>query len=161
MATVVLLALSVIIVSVTTLALYRNHQTEERRKILQHLLRYNNLVIKDGEYQLSKLTRVQIEEARGFIKIENGEKSKVTRTGLKALTSFLKVRMLRLRNIFLSPDEREEWLGDLKEVQYRLRYIEKRSKWVIWLYTIDQHARFGWSKLDILVSNLVSKIIGG
>ena len=110
------------------------------------------------------MTRVQIEENIKqilYIKIENGEKSKVTRTGLKALTSFLKVRMLRLRNIFLSPDEREEWLGDLKEVQYRLRYIEKRAKWVIWLYTIDQHARFGWSKLDILVSNLVSKIIGG
>lgn len=85
-------------------------------------------------------------------------KYNLRQASLKGLTSSLKVRVLGLRNIFLTPDEREEWLGDLKEAQYRMRYIEKRSRWAIWAYTIDQHRRFCWSKLTILVSNLVSKI---
>lgn len=81
--------------------------------------------------------------------------------GLKALTSFFRVRLLRLRNIFLTVDEREEWLGDLKESVNHMRYVERRSKWYIRRYVFDQHIRLGWSKLQILVFRMVSRIIRG
>ncbi|ESA36926.1 hypothetical protein N836_05030 [Leptolyngbya sp. Heron Island J] len=81
--------------------------------------------------------------------------------GFKALKSFLKVRTLRLRNIFLSSDEREEWLGDLREKQAKMRYEENRSKLAVMRYTVSTHIRFGWSKLTILALNLFSQISRG
>lgn len=88
------------------------------------------------------------------------QKSKLSsiKVGVVALTSFLKVKILRVRNLFLSVDEREEWLGDLREAVDHMRYVEKRSKWYIKRYVFVQHVYFGWSKLQILLFNMASRI---
>lgn len=81
-------------------------------------------------------------------------------TDNKALTSYIKVRILRVRNLFLTPEEREEWLGDLREQVQRMK-DQKRSKWAIRRFKLYQHCCFGISKLKILIERLFSKIIGG
>lgn len=77
-------------------------------------------------------------------------------TPLKGLMFYLKVRTLRTRNLFLTPDEREEWLGDLRE-QVELMREQRRSKWAIRRYVTYQHFCFGWSKVDIVISRLFVK----
>ncbi|MEM8614396.1 MAG: hypothetical protein AAGF93_20440 [Cyanobacteria bacterium P01_H01_bin.105] len=59
----------------------------------------------------------------------------------------------------LSPDEQEEWLGDLKEIQYQMIHEENRPKWYVHIATLKMCFERGFSKVQILLSDAWNWII--
>ena len=59
----------------------------------------------------------------------------------------------------LSPDEREEWLGDLKEIQHRMIHAERYPIWFVNSVTSAKCLCLIVSKIQSLVVETVSQII--
>ena len=76
------------------------------------------------------------------------------------VVSWISEKSISILTSFLSTDEQEEWLGDLREIQHRMIHVEKRSQWSVCIFTLTTYARFGANKVQNLLSNIWFRIIG-